>query len=149
MSALALRRSPLSGRMFAAALGLVYGLPLALGMMSDLSHGAFHALESLEQHRAEAAALGLVHTSGRATYTHTHDGVTHSHAGAVDALLVAAEQTDEDAEAAVPVVKLSVHVPAAAAQLLIGLAVAHAVDALDAIVPDHPRALPPVPPPRT
>ncbi|MEQ1856559.1 MAG: hypothetical protein ABL963_08815 [Longimicrobiales bacterium] len=148
MSALALRPRQLPRRLFAALVALAYALPLAVGAASDLSHGAFHALGGLQERKAEAAALGLVHLAERSTFTHTHDGVTHAHAGAVDALLVAAEQADESTDAQAPMVKLSVHTPATVVEVLVGLAIARTAAMMDAIAPSHPRALPPVPPPR-
>ncbi|MBM4185441.1 MAG: hypothetical protein FJ207_14690 [Gemmatimonadetes bacterium] len=148
MAAPALPLRQLSHRVIAALMALAYALPLAGGAVANMGHGAFHVIERLQERQAQAAALGLVHLGERASFTHTHDGVTHSHAGAVDALLVAAEQADEQTEAAPATVKLSVHTPASAVQVTILLAVTSFVRAIDASLPVHPLPLPPVPPPR-
>jgi hypothetical protein len=148
MTALALRPRSLPRRLAAAAVAMAYALPLVAGAVSNVSHGAFHVIERLQEHRAQAAALGLAHLGARTSFTHTHDGVTHSHSGAVDALLVAAEQTDEQTEAAPPMLKLSLHTPASVVDVVIALGVARVTSSLDRIAPSHPRALPPVPPPR-
>jgi hypothetical protein len=148
MTAFALRPRSLSRRLAAAAVTLAYAFPLTLGAVAEVSHGAFHAIEGIQQRRAEAAALGLVHLNERSGYTHTHGGVTHSHAGTVDALLVAAQQTDEQTDAAPPLVELSVHTPASVVALVIAPGAMSAAKAIDAVAPPHPRALPPVPPPR-
>jgi hypothetical protein len=81
-------------------------------------------------------------------FTHTHDGVTHSHAGAVDALLSASEHTDDEQAAAAPVVKLSAHTPAAVIDTWLALGIGSVYAAIDISAPDHPRPLPPLPPPR-
>ncbi len=73
---------------------------------------------------------------------------THAHAGAVDALLSASDQADEEQEAAAPVVKLSAHAPTSAAYALIALAAGRALLAVDVVASEHPRPLPPLPPPR-
>jgi hypothetical protein len=148
MTAVLFRPYSVPRRVATAAVALAYALPLALGAIANLGHGGFHLLESLRERQAEAAALGLVHLGERSTHTHTHGGVTHSHAGAVFALLVASEQADEGTSAVAPVVQLSVHVPAATAEAVIRLVIGRAASALDAFVPAHPRELPPVPPPR-
>jgi len=148
MTALALHRRPLARRLASALVALAYALPLAIGAVSNVSHGAFHVIERLREHQAQAAALGLAHLGARTSFTHTHGGVTHSHSGGVDALLVAAEQTDEQAEAAPPMVKLSLHAPANIVDVVIALGVARVTSSADRLSPAHPRALPPVPPPR-
>ena len=148
MTALALRPRPLPRRSAAAAVALAYALPLAVGAVSNVSHGAFHVMERLQERQAQAAALGLVHLGERASFTHTHDGVTHSHSGAVDALLFAAEQTEGQTEAAPPMVKLSVHTPANVVEVILALGVSRLARTSDGISPSHPRALPAVPPPR-
>jgi hypothetical protein len=143
-------------RLAVTAALLVYALPLAVGAFSQMGHGAFHLLVRLEERQARAAALGLVHLSELAVerptsssnFVHTHDGVTHSHAGAVDALLSASEHADEDHDAAAPMVKLSAHTFSTASPLWIALSVGGASRAVDAVAPDHPRPLPPLPPPR-
>jgi hypothetical protein len=134
-------------RMAVMAVLVCYATPLALGAMSDLSHGASHLLERIQERQARAAAFGAAHGSASSDYVHTHDGVTHSHAGAVDALLSAADQAEEQ-DAAAPVVKLSVHTPADAGYALIALAAGRALAAVDVVASDHPRPLPPLPPPR-
>jgi len=123
-----------------------YGLPLSLGVVSELIHEASHFMERIQESRARAAALGMVHLND--SFTHTHDGVTHSHAGAVDALLSASEHADDEQDAAAPVVKLSTHTPASAVVAWSALAIGRASAAIDAVLPDHPRPLPPLPPPR-
>ncbi len=148
MTAIALRPRQLPRRLAAALVALAYALPLAVGAASDLGHGAFHALERLQERRAEAAALGLVHLAERSAFTHSHGGETHSHAGAVDALLVAAEQTDDTRDAQAPLLKLSAHTPATLVEVVVALVVAHTAATSDALAPSHPRTLPPVPPPR-
>ena len=147
---LALSIHPYLRRLAVATVLVAYALPLSLGALSELSHEASHVLERLyegmHESRARAAALGMVHLSE--TFTHTHDGVTHSHAGAIDALLSASEQTDEEQDAAAPVVKLSAHAPADIIHAWVAIAAGRAFAAADAVVPDHPRPLPPLPPPR-
>ncbi len=145
---------PLHVRRAAVVLLLsAYALPLSLGAVSGLSHGAFHLLERLQERQARAAAMGLVHLSasngGRSTFTHTHDGITHAHAGPVDALLTASEHADQEQnEAAAPVVKLSAHAPAVTLEVWTALAMSRVFAAIDRTAPDHPRPLPPLPPPR-
>jgi hypothetical protein len=143
---LALSIHPHLRRLAVATVLAAYALPLSLGALSELSHEASHLAERLQESRAKAAALGMVHLNE--SFTHTHDGVTHSHAGAVDALLSASEHTDDEQDAAVPVVELSAHAPAAVVQAWLALAAGRAFAATDAVAPDHPRPLPPLPPPR-
>jgi hypothetical protein len=137
---------PYLRRLAVAVVLVAYALPLSLGAVSELSHEVSHLVERLEESRARAAALGMVHLGEG--FTHTHDGVTHAHAGAVDALLSASEHTDEDTDAAAPVVKLSTHTPAPLVRTWVAIATARAFAAVDAVAPDHPRPLPPLPPPR-
>jgi hypothetical protein len=143
---LALSIHPHLRRLAVAAVLTAYALPLSLGALSELSHEASHLMERVQESRARAAALGLVHLSDG--FTHTHDGVTHSHAGAVDALLSASEHTDDEQDAAAPVVKLSAHTPAAVVDTWLALGLGSAYAAIDFVAPDHPRPLPPLPPPR-
>jgi hypothetical protein len=138
---------------FAVAIVLAaYALPLSLGALSGMGHGAFHLLERLDESRDRAAAMGMVHaserTTERSTFTHTHDGTTHSHAGPVDALLSASEHADDEQNVAPPVVKLSAHTPASVVVSWSALAIVRASAAIDVVAPDHPRPLPPLPPPR-
>src|SRR5687768_16235122 len=126
-------------RMAVAVVLVAYAMPLSVGAASWLGHGAFNLLEQLQERQARAAALGLVHLSDRGTFTHTHDGVTHSHAGAVDALLSAADRTDEEHDAAAPMVELSAHAPATSGYILVALAVSRASRAVDAVLCDPPR----------
>ena len=143
-------------RMAVAAALVVYALPLSIGAFAQLGHGASHLLERLEARQARAAALGVVHMSeltgerspSASNFVHTHDGVTHYHAGAVDALLSASEQADDEQDAAAPMVKLSAHTLSSAVPVWIALSVERAPRAADAAAPDHPRPLPPLPPPR-
>jgi hypothetical protein len=139
-------------RIAVAAMLVVYALPLSLGAFAQLGHDAFHLIEQLEARQARAAALGLVHLSElsgeRSQFTHTHDGVTHSHAGPVDALLSASAAADEEPDVAVPMVKLSAHAPATMVFSWIALALGRVSAATDLVAPDHPRPLPPLPPPR-
>jgi hypothetical protein len=132
----------------AAVAALAYALPLALAAVSDAGHGAAHVMEQLRERQAAAAALGLAHLGERTAYTHTHGGDTHSHVGTVGALLVAAEQANAEQEAAPPPVQLSAHAPARTVQVLVALSITRVAATLDAFVPAHPRALPPIPPPR-
>jgi hypothetical protein len=142
-------------RLAVAAAAAVYAVPLSIGAFAQLGHGASHLRERLEARHARAAALGLVHMSeltgerspSASDFVHTHDGVTHAHAGAVDALLSASEQADEQ-DAAAPVVKLSAHTLSGAIPVWIALSVGRAPRAVDVAIPDHPRPLPPLPPPR-
>jgi hypothetical protein len=140
-------------RIAVAAVLVAYAIPLSLGTLSQLGHGAAHLIEQMEERQARAAALGLVHLSAERSqssseFVHTHDGVTHSHAGPVDALLSASKHTDEEQHVAVPMVKLSAHAPATVVFTWIALAIVRAPAATDAVAPDHPRPLPPLPPPR-
>jgi hypothetical protein len=114
-----------------------YALPLSLGALAELSHEASHLMERLQESRARAAALGMVHL-----------GESYTHAGAVDALLSASEHTDDEQDAAVPVVKLSAHAPASSIATWTALAVDRAFAAIDVVLPEHARPLPPLPPPR-
>jgi hypothetical protein len=137
---------PLLRRLAALAVLAAYALPLSLGALSELSHDASHLLERVQESRARAAALGMVHLNE--SFTHTHGGVTHSHAGAVDALLSASEHTDDEQDVAPPVLKLSAHTPASVVVSWAALAIVRAFAAIDVVAPDHPRPLPPLPPPR-
>lgn len=145
------RQSPLHRAVVVIVL-VAYALPPSLGALSELSHGAFHLMERLQERQARAAAMGLVHLSEQAreqsTFTHTHGGNTHSHAAPVDALLSASEHADDEQDVAAPVVKLSAHAPAASVDAWLALAVGSAFTAIDVVAPDHPRPLPPLPPPR-
>jgi hypothetical protein len=130
-----------------------YALPLALGAFSGMSHGVFHLLERLDESRARAAALGMLHaserTTERSTFTHSHGGTTHSHASPVDALLSASEHAGDEQDApAATLVKLSAHTPASVGVSWSALAIGRAFAAIDAVLRDHPRPLPPLPPPR-
>jgi hypothetical protein len=141
---IALGIHPWLRRMAVSAVLVCYVMPLSLGAVSELSHNASHLLERIQERQARAAAFGAAHGS----YTHTHDGVTHSHAGAVDALLSASDHAGDEQDAAPPVVKLSAHTPTSAVHALIALAAGRAFAAVDVIAPEHPRPLPPLPPPR-
>lgn len=111
---------------------VAYALPPTLVALSVLSHSVSHlAEEAREQHRI-ASALGLTHSNGAhvgadaddpaiysvdartrtGTLVHTHGGVEHSHFGVVQAMLVAADQTqDELSGAVIAPASLSAHVP--------------------------------------
>ncbi|MGE0158206.1 MAG: hypothetical protein AB7T31_02270 [Gemmatimonadales bacterium] len=148
---LALSLRPRIRRPAVLAVLVAYVLPLSLGAASQVTHGAFHLLEQIQARQARAAAFGVVHgdRAGHAhTYTHTHGGVTHSHAAPVDALLSAADQTEQENHDAVPVLKLSAHTPAAVVDTWLGIAASSVYAAVDLIAPEHPRPLPPLPPPR-
>ena len=143
---------PLLRRVVVAAVLVAYALPLSLNALSGLSHGAFHMLDRVQERQARAAAMGLVHLSEqgreRSTFVHTHDGSTHAHAGPVDALLSASDHADDQQDVAAPVVKLATHAPAMVVRMWLAPAVSRAFTAVELPAPDHPRPLPPLPPPR-
>ncbi len=153
---LALSLHPHLRRTAVAIALLAYAMPLSRGAISQLSHGASHLREQLHERQAKAAAMGLAHLSElgaeRSTpsrsFVHTHGGSTHAHAGAVDALLSASDHADDEEAAAVPMVKLSAHTPSMMVLALIVLPVSRMPSVLDGVASDHPRPLPPLPPPR-
>ena len=148
MTALSSAARPIPRRLLAAVAALAYALPLMLAAMSDAGHGAFHIIERVRDRRTEAAALGVAHLASEGAYTHTHDGVTHSHAGVVDALLLAADEAEGDSDPVAPVVRLSPHAPATLIELVVGVVVTRIFASFDGLAAALPRALPPVPPPR-
>lgn len=98
----------------------VYLAPVALPVISDLSHHGYHVAEFAQQQRRAALQLGLVHASetvetqaattrggtlGGFQHTHGPEGRLHSHVTFVDGLLVSQEaggQQLEDATNAGP-----------------------------------------------
>jgi hypothetical protein len=128
---------------------------MVVGLAAQLGHGAEHALEWIRDMERRAAAMGVAHLHDEpadrdpGTFVHAHGGAPHTHDAGVGALLVAADESEEQAdEAATAPVRLSGHVPAAAV-----LPVLVSVERSLAAAEPHsaaPRNLlpPPLPPPR-
>ena len=75
-----------------------YSLPLVVGLLADIGHGAGHLGEIVREQRARAVSAGLSHTSFDATsraesrpVVHTHGGSTHAHTRWLGALLRATD----------------------------------------------------------
>jgi hypothetical protein len=140
-----------------------YALPAVLGLVADVGHSAYHLTLKIQEHRQLAEALGLVHEGGRRSTTflherapassghlvHSHDGVTHTHDAATDALLLAAEEANEESDQPqAPTVKISGHVPAAVfAERLVPGPVMRGPSVV-AFAGDAPKSPPTPPPPR-
>lgn len=120
---------------------MAYGLPLAVGLLSDLGHSADHLVDHVRTQHAKAVAMGLTHAT-RPTpardvsvdalerealadrvqivtegTVHSHGGGVHAHDGPVGALMSSADASSEAMESDVAPSSVSTHVPAAFATL--------------------------------
>jgi hypothetical protein len=80
---------------------LAYSLPLVVGLLTDIGHGARHLGETMREQKERAVSTGLVHASFGATseaesgpVLHTHGGSTHAHSSWLGALLRATDDVD-------------------------------------------------------
>lgn len=111
---------------------LAYGLPLAIGLVAGLGHGARHLGDTILEQKTRAVALGLVHAATNpspqtgspgagveagagvepAGVVHTHDGSTHAHSTLLGALLSAADDTETGDLELDRAPSLALHLPA-------------------------------------
>ena len=129
--------------MFAAA---AYLLPLSASVLTNVVHDAYHLREYLEHGTTEVAEF---HEPQPGDFVHAHGGAEHSHGAATDALLGAADRTDEPAdEHHAPALELVGHLPATG-MLVALLGPEGGVEVAESTSPlQTSRTPPPLPPPR-
>jgi hypothetical protein len=127
----------------------VYGLPTLVGVASQASHDVEHLLAEVRGHDiAEEGQASAVDVAAGG-FVHAHGGPEHAHDGRLAKLLVAAEKTEEHHDdAAIALLDLAGHLPAARASTLV--MVADAVPAASAPTTGASglSLRPPLPPPR-
>lgn len=105
-----------------------YALPIVIGLLADIGHGARHLGETLREQRSRAVAMGLVHVRAEGPshmaspgVTHTHDGSTHTHARWLGSLLRAADDAEPVDQAIGGAPSLAPHLLPPASSLPLGL----------------------------